>query len=278
VRGFTFVAQGSVTYVRLQSYFCTSKVDRFVILGISSENNSTRGNYIPMLRIITNPATLTTSQRKALSDFIVNFPESAADDESTIIPSFKVWEEESPEFVFSPVSDQPVTNIITFPVSVPTPVPGIALDSNGLPWDARIHTSSHATNADNSWRRKRGVDEATIAQVEGELKVLMSIPFTPTSPLPSAVAPTPVPVVPPPPPAAVVAAPVPPPPAAPEADPYIGLITRVSDLIVAKVISMGQVDAAVTAVGCASLGLLMSRPDLVPQVRAAIEGWVAAAA
>jgi hypothetical protein len=242
-----------------------------------------------MLRIIANPATLTTLQRKAIADFIVNFPAVEADgeveDEPTIIPTFAVYEEtdESPEVIFSPA-----TNLVTLPAPPahfhPT-VPGIALDSKGLPWDVRIHTSSHATNADGSWRRKRGVDEATIAQVEGELQALMSIPFTPSAVLPfvaipevaqaSAVPP------PPPPPAAVVVAPAPPappaPPAAPEADPYIGLITRVSDLIVAKAISMDQVNAAVTAVGCASLGLLMSRPDLVPQVRAAIEGWVAAA-
>lgn len=43
-------------------------------------------------------------------------------------------------------------------------------DSNGLPWDERIHASSKALNADGTWRTKRGVDKALVAQVEAELR------------------------------------------------------------------------------------------------------------
>lgn len=43
-------------------------------------------------------------------------------------------------------------------------------DSTGLVWDERIHSSSKALNADGTWRTKRGVDKALVAQVEAELR------------------------------------------------------------------------------------------------------------
>lgn len=43
-------------------------------------------------------------------------------------------------------------------------------DSTGLVWDERIHASSKALNADGTWRTKRGVDKALVAEVEAELR------------------------------------------------------------------------------------------------------------
>lgn len=45
-------------------------------------------------------------------------------------------------------------------------------DSSGLPWDARIHSSgANRINAsDGTWRKKRGVDQALVTQVEAELR------------------------------------------------------------------------------------------------------------
>jgi hypothetical protein len=43
------------------------------------------------------------------------------------------------------------------------------VDSRGLPWDERIHAGTKATNADGSWRNKRGVDKALVEAVEAEL-------------------------------------------------------------------------------------------------------------
>lgn len=43
-------------------------------------------------------------------------------------------------------------------------------DSQGLPWDERIHSSSRAINADGSWRQKRGVSELIVGQVTAELQ------------------------------------------------------------------------------------------------------------
>lgn len=59
------------------------------------------------------------------------------------------------------------------PVVPAPPVPATSLDSAGLPWDERIHSSSKNTVADGTWRRKRGVDEALVASVEAELRALM---------------------------------------------------------------------------------------------------------
>ena len=47
---------------------------------------------------------------------------------------------------------------------------GTDVDSTGLPWDARIHANTKAKNADGSWRGRRGVDDATVAAVEKELR------------------------------------------------------------------------------------------------------------
>lgn len=51
--------------------------------------------------------------------------------------------------------------------------PGIAgtqeLDSAGLPWDARIHSSSKEKLVkDSTWKLKRGVDQNLVAQVQAE--------------------------------------------------------------------------------------------------------------
>lgn len=57
--------------------------------------------------------------------------------------------------------------------SAPPPPPPAAtdgaVDSKGIPWDARIHSESKATIADGSWRKRRGVDDAVFAEVMAEL-------------------------------------------------------------------------------------------------------------
>lgn len=103
------------------------------------------------------------------------------------------------------------------PTPVPTPAPAPEedegeqnnsapnVDKNGLPWDSRIHAGTKALNADGTWKKRRGVDDATIAAVTAELT------FTPT---PFTVAETPAPT-PAPQPETPVPAPTPAPVAAP---------------------------------------------------------------
>lgn len=55
------------------------------------------------------------------------------------------------------------------------PIDGLNIDSEGLPWNARIHSSSKAKNKDGSWKRMRGLDDATYNSVVIELRDTMSI-------------------------------------------------------------------------------------------------------
>lgn len=85
------------------------------------------------------------------------------------------------------------------------------IDANGLPWDERIHSGTKALNADGTWRTKRGVDKALVAEVEAELRsqgddpeelerveeevkeLLAAPPAPPAPPAPAPTAPTPEP-------------------------------------------------------------------------------------
>lgn len=50
------------------------------------------------------------------------------------------------------------------------------IDSTGIPWDARIHASTRAKIANGEWRLRRGIDDATLNKVLGELKQVMDLP------------------------------------------------------------------------------------------------------
>jgi hypothetical protein len=43
------------------------------------------------------------------------------------------------------------------------------VDSEGLPWDARIHSSSRETVKSGVWKKRKGVDDALFSQVKAEL-------------------------------------------------------------------------------------------------------------
>lgn len=45
-----------------------------------------------------------------------------------------------------------------------------AVDANGIPWDKRIHSGNKKLNADGTWRRMRGIDDATFNRISAELK------------------------------------------------------------------------------------------------------------
>ena len=193
------------------------------------------------------------------------------------------------------------------PAAPPTASPAVAgsveYDSKGMPWDGRIHASSKNKVADGSWRYKRNCDEATIAQIEAELRATMGAPavaaggaapaFGPhpffdgtaaVPPVPAAVpaAPAVVPVAPAPvvapPPAASVAVPV----AAaagiaPAATPaagvgltYESLIAALPAKITSGELTATQLQEACEKFGVASIGSLAARPDLVPIIAATL--------
>jgi hypothetical protein len=128
-----------------------------------------------------------------------------------------------------------------------SPANGVMLDKRGLPWDARIHSSSKAILSNGNWRNMRGVDAALVAQVEAELYATMKAA-----------------------PAAIVmpAAPVVPAPPSAEADPtdFASLVMLLSDLQLKGRITKEQIGAVVNDNGLAALPVLANRPDLVDPV------------
>jgi hypothetical protein len=157
--------------------------------------------------------------------------------------------------------------------------PALTLDSKGFPWNERIHSSSKELNKDGSWRKKRGIDDATVAQVEGELQQLMAIPSPTLSPAPGAAALPSAPVS-----APIMAAspsvlPPPPPPVPPTADAqqgFINLYGKTMAAIGAGKLTMEQLNMILAADGIAGLPLLAARLDLVPKISSMIDGLIAA--
>lgn len=241
-----------------------------------------------MTQITVELESLSPAQRDALADFILSFdpeiisipafatadgilnqhcgddfPEPGmevdADAEAAAIFGAPLLEVIRPTQVFTPEPPAPA------PLAAVPPAPPVAsaLDKAGLPWDERIHAGSRAKTADGSWRMKRGVDPAIVAQVEGELKALMGLP---------------APAIPPPPPPATIAA-VPPPPAiAEDRQSYVTLLSVASAAINAKKLTAEQLANAVALAGVPSLPLLANRLDLVPQVMTAVKAIIEAAA
>lgn len=70
-----------------------------------------------------------------------------------------------------------------------------ATDVNGLPWDERIHAATKSTNADGSWKKRKGGPKGDqLAAIEAELRARAAPPMPPAAtPIP-APAPMPAPM------------------------------------------------------------------------------------
>lgn len=166
------------------------------------------------------------------------------------------------------VTEQPTAPVPPAPATV---TPGVAVDKDGLPWDARIHSSNKATIANGTWRKKRGVTVGEVAAVEAELRAVMgAAPAAPAAPV-SAAPPPPVP-------ASAPALEQPQAPAAPVVDhsAFVTLVGRASAALQAGKLSQAEIAAACAAVGMPALPMLANRPDLVPAVAADIDARIAA--
>lgn len=114
----------------------------------------------------------------------------------------------------------PVANVAGAPVAAAgtatnqsatvAPPANAAVDSEGIPWDARIHSETRKTNADGTWRYRRNLDAAVKQAVYAELKAAAGQQVSPPAAPVGATGTSHIPMVAPPPPAAVA----PPPPAA----------------------------------------------------------------
>lgn len=134
-----------------------------------------------------------------------------------------------------------------------------------VPWDARIHsgTPTKLAKKPHNWKKKRGVDDALVAQVEAELiQAMQASPANPVEPTPAPVAETASPA-----PVETIAQPA----AQPTAATATGGVTTFPELMAAitsKAIDQATVLAAVNKQGLQALPLLAARPDLIPAVAA----------
>lgn len=187
--------------------------------------------------------------------------------------------------VFADPNPAPVANVAEQPADPvqPAPVSAVVTDSATgagvdtapaytnpavlVPWDARIHsgTPTKLAKKPHNWKKKRGVDDALVAQVEAELiQAMQASPANPVEPTPAPVAETASP-------APVEPAPVAQPAVQPAAATATGGVTTFPELMAAitsKAIDQATVLAAVNKQGLQALPLLAARPDLIPAVAA----------
>jgi hypothetical protein len=151
------------------------------------------------------------------------------------------------------------------PAAPPTSAPGVVLDKAGLPWDARIHSSTKATIKDGTWRQKRDLDPAIKVAVEAELRAALGANLAAT--LATATAPAA------PPPSIPAQAPAsasgvsPSEPAAVEWT-FALLMERLTPRMMDGSVLPAQVTAALAKHGLTAVGQLALAPAVVPQIAA----------
>lgn len=140
--------------------------------------------------------------------------------------------------------------------------PSGELDKDGLPWDGRIHAATRTKTAKDVWKKKKGVDDATIAAVTAELRAVQAAnKAAEHKPLNTA----------PPPPAAVNAAPPPPAAAAGVAPPPpSGPVTfvEVAKYVGERKFTAEQILTVCKKHGLPGLGLLTGAPALCAPIMA----------
>jgi len=168
---------------------------------------------------------------------------------------------------------QTTANVVN-PVAPTTDNP--ALDANGFPWDARIHSSSRERVKDGTWRKRRGVDDAVLTQVEAELRGVMSVPVPPVShgsPIPQVIAEIDgMPTIP-----CETANLVTPTNAihiVGETMTFAELLDGVTQAMVGGTVTQVAIGTALQSLGLSALPQLVARPDLIPAFREALGGIV----
>lgn len=168
---------------------------------------------------------------------------------------------------------------MTIPPTEPAPAgdedgteePAGDLDTNGIPWDERIHSGTKKQNKDGTWARRRNTDDAVYEQVMAELKAAhvalvgdgqapegdsaasafgtQAPPAVPVPPAPPAAAAPPAP------------APAPAPPAAAVDVSFPAIMRTVTELQRDGKIDRTGVNEVLGQMGVASIGLLVSASE-----------------
>ena len=63
------------------------------------------------------------------------------------------------------------------------PAANAPLDSNGLPWDERIHSGTKSQNQDGSWKKRKGVADNVVDAVTAELRKTYPAPTAAAAPI-----------------------------------------------------------------------------------------------
>jgi hypothetical protein len=163
-------------------------------------------------------------------------------------------------FAATPTSDaSPSASTNPVPAAAAT---GLVLDAKGLPWDARIHAGSKTQNADGSWRQRRNLnDPALVSRVEAELRAAMNVGAQPSTAQPATTVDTGV----------SSASSIPTPPTTSGQLDFAGFMKWYVPLVTAQAITVEQTAEILKTIPLASITMLGVRPDLIPQVKAAIE-------
>lgn len=94
--------------------------------------------------------------------------------------------EPTPEEVFGTQGTEPTPGTNGAIIEPTETVDSAELDSQGFPWDERIHARTKTKITDGTWKLKRGVDQALVSQVRaesGQVSNTESVP--PQEPTPS---------------------------------------------------------------------------------------------
>lgn len=162
----------------------------------------------------------------------------------------------------------PAAVVVPPPPGAGDPPPPVPMDSSGLPWDERIHSSAKSTNNDGTWKKKRGVQDSEVTRITAEIRAALGAPAVAAQ------------VVVPPPPAAVV---VPPPPAAAgEVTDFASLMTRVGKLQQTGKLTLVEFNTCIMSSGIPAdptgahnaIGV-SKNPAFIPAINALVDATVA---
>lgn len=181
-----------------------------------------------------------------------------------------------------------------------SPVPSAETDTDGLPWDARIHASTRGKNADGRWKARRNTPADTVASVTAELRQVMGAPAAPQAVAPPPPPPPAPPVTPPAglsasipiagevqtdgagPTATTVASPSsapPPPPPAPTvgAQTFTTTMTKVTAAQAAGTLTTADVSNILADFQLANLRDLITNPDKIGPFNDQVDAYIASA-
>lgn len=176
--------------------------------------------------------------------FAVAEPTTTAPTSATLAPP--------PGTAGQPPALPPMTGATAPAGAAPALVPGVELDSRGFPWDGRIHSESKGRIGDGSWRKKKNLDAALLAQVEAEHVAARNAGVPPAAP------------------------PVAPAPASGSPTDFGSLMVYNGARVNAGKLTAEEVAGIAVGLGLASVGLIATRPDLIPAIVAQVDAIVAA--